>query len=263
MIKKCFVIQPFDGGVFDKRYRDIFKPAIEDAGFEAYRVDEDLSVRIPIEDIEKNIENSDICFAEITTDNPNVWYELGYAFACKKDVILVCQSSERKKFPFDIQHRHIISYESTSPSDFDKLKRSISKKIKALSDTERKIENLIENPVRESEGLKPHEITLMIMIMTQQLTEYESVSVYSLRNDMVKAGFTDAASSLAIRNLKRRGMIDLVQETDYQGNEYPSCKLTTNGEEWIIKNQDFIQIRKKPKDSSYENDDDVADDVPF
>jgi len=47
----CFVIQPFDSGKFDKRFRDIFKPAIEAAGLEPYRVDDDPSVDIPIEAI--------------------------------------------------------------------------------------------------------------------------------------------------------------------------------------------------------------------
>ncbi|MBU0719064.1 MAG: hypothetical protein KJ749_12505 [Planctomycetes bacterium] len=43
---RCFVIQPFDdGGEFDKRYEDVFLPAIRDAGLEPYRVDRDPSVR--------------------------------------------------------------------------------------------------------------------------------------------------------------------------------------------------------------------------
>jgi hypothetical protein len=54
-MKKCFVIQPFDNGTFDKRYAEIFEPAIKNAGFEPYRVDKDASVRIPIADIEKGI----------------------------------------------------------------------------------------------------------------------------------------------------------------------------------------------------------------
>lgn len=32
----CFVIQPFDGGKFDKRYDDVYKPAIMAAGLDAY-----------------------------------------------------------------------------------------------------------------------------------------------------------------------------------------------------------------------------------
>ena len=77
----CFVIQPFDGAKFDKRYTDIYKPAIEAAGLEAYRVDTDPGVQVPIDAIEKGIKQATICLADITTDNPNVWYELGFAFA--------------------------------------------------------------------------------------------------------------------------------------------------------------------------------------
>jgi nucleoside 2-deoxyribosyltransferase len=128
----CFVIQPFDSGKFDKRFADIYKPAIEAAGLEPYRVDKDPGVSIPIESIEKGIKQPSVCLADITADNPNVWYELGYAFALGKPVIMVC-SEERtgKKYPFDIQHRSIIPYMADSPSDFDKLRDSLTAKIKA------------------------------------------------------------------------------------------------------------------------------------
>ena len=71
----CFAIQPFDrGGQFDKRFEDVIAPAIIATGLEPYRVDRDPSVSIPIEDIESGIRTADICIAEITTDNPNVWF---------------------------------------------------------------------------------------------------------------------------------------------------------------------------------------------
>ena len=44
----CFVIQPFDSGKFDKRFDGVYKPAIEAAGLEAYRVDRDPKVEIPM-----------------------------------------------------------------------------------------------------------------------------------------------------------------------------------------------------------------------
>ena len=75
----CFVIQPFDQGKFDKRYADVYKPSIEAAGLEPYRVDKDPGVLVPIEAIERGIRSSAICLADITSDNPNVWYELGKA----------------------------------------------------------------------------------------------------------------------------------------------------------------------------------------
>ena len=73
---RCFMIQPFDGGQrYDKRYEDVFEPAIRDAGLEPYRVDRDPSVSVPIENIERDIKTSAVCLAEISTDNPNVWFE--------------------------------------------------------------------------------------------------------------------------------------------------------------------------------------------
>ena len=97
-MKTCFVMQPFDQGVFDQRYEDVIKPAINDAGLEAYRVDQDPKVSIPIKEIENGIREATICLAEITVDNPNVWFELGYAIACRKQVVLIC-SEERSCLP--------------------------------------------------------------------------------------------------------------------------------------------------------------------
>lgn len=54
---RCFVIQPFDNGEFDKRYDDILAPAIQKAGIEPYRVDRDPAALIPIETIEQTIKN--------------------------------------------------------------------------------------------------------------------------------------------------------------------------------------------------------------
>lgn len=36
---RCFVIQPFDRGPFEKQFDDVLSPAIHDAELEAYRVD--------------------------------------------------------------------------------------------------------------------------------------------------------------------------------------------------------------------------------
>jgi hypothetical protein len=59
--------------------------------------------------IEKKISESAACFAELSEDNPNIWFELGYAIARDKPLCLVC-SETRERFPFDVQHRKIIRY---------------------------------------------------------------------------------------------------------------------------------------------------------
>jgi hypothetical protein len=258
-MQKCFVIQPFDNGIFDKRFTDIFEPAIKKAGFEPYRIDKDLSVRIPIDEIEKGISDSAICFAEVTTDNPNVWYELGFAFACEKDVVMVC-SDERtgKKFPFDIQHRHIIEYNTSSKSDFETLEDIITRKINALQQKTQTVKKLNTTPVVDTEGLKSHEIALLILITNNSFSNEDSISVYYLKDEMNKSGYTDIATGVGIRTLTKNGMIETFKDMDYNNNEYIACKLTEKGENWMLTNQDQLQFRKQPKSQEK-----IIDDLPF
>lgn len=260
-MSKCFVIQPFDNGKFDKRYVDIFEPAIKKADFEPYRIDNDLSVRIPIDEIEKGISESSICFAEITTDNPNVWYELGFAFACDKDVIMVCSEERQGKFPFDIQHRHIITYKTSSTSDFNNLEDTITRKIKAFQQKTKTVKQLSATPVVETEGLKGHEIALLILIMENQLSTEDSTSVYGLKHEMNKSGYTDIATSVGLRSLTKNGMVETFRTTDNYNNneEYIACRLTEKGENWILSNQDQLQFRQ----SNTKQKPDPVDDLPF
>jgi len=128
---RCFVIQPFNAK-YDKLFKDVFAPAIKAARLEPYRVDNDPQTDIPIEQIEKSITESLVCFAEITTDNPNVWYELGYAIAAKKRVCLVCSSERKTPYPFDIQHRHIIEYPVRPRSGFQPSRNKIKGRLAAI-----------------------------------------------------------------------------------------------------------------------------------
>lgn len=246
-MEKCFVIQPFDNDKFDKRFDDVYKPAIINADLEAYRIDRDPSTKIIIDDIEKGIIDSKFCLAEITTDNPNVWYELGFAFACNKDVVIIC-SDERvdKKLPFDIQHRHIITYKTGSLSDYQNLSTKITEKIKALQNTSKIIKKLHEVSIVETEGLKGHEVALLILIAENQITKTDTVSINSLKNQMRDAGYTDIATSIGIRSLIKNKLILSFTEIDSwnNNNEYNVCQLTDAGEEWILSNQEQLQMRK-------------------
>ena len=246
-MEKCFVIQPFDNDKFDKRFDDIFEPAIIEAGFEAYRIDKDLSVRIPIDEIEKGISESVICFAEITTDNPNVWYELGFAFACKKDVVMVCSEERQGKFPFDIQHRHVITYKTSSTSDFNTLEDTITRKILAFQTKSKTVNQLNTTPVIETEGLKSHEIALLILIIENQVSSEDSVSIFTLKKEMNKAGYTDIATMVGLRTLIKLDMIETFKDFDQwnNGQPYEACRLKDNGENWILSNQDQLQFRKE------------------
>jgi len=57
-----------------------------------------------IEDITPSIQEASIIIADITPDNPNVFYEVGYAHGIKKPTILL---SERDGPPFRLTCRHL------------------------------------------------------------------------------------------------------------------------------------------------------------
>jgi hypothetical protein len=258
---KCFVIQPFDGADFDNRYEDTFKPAISKAGLEPYRTDKDPSVRIPIEDIEKGIASSAICFADITLDNPNVWYELGYAFACGKDVIMVCSEEREGRFPFDIQHRTVTKYKTGSKSDFETLEKNITQRIIALQQTNKKVEKLQDVPVQEREGLKGHEIALLILAMGNQPTPSSATAAHYLKPEMNRAGYNDLAASLAIRSLARKDML-VIKESGYDNEVFDVCQVTKKGEDWIIENEGQLEFRKESNNSNSQGAS-MTNDLPF
>jgi len=255
-LSRCFCIQPFDKDVYDKRFDDVFKPAIEAAGLEAYRVDRDPAVIIPIEDIEREIKNSAMCFAEITTNNPNVWYELGYAFAISKNVIMVCSEERTSEYPFDIKHRTIIPYKAGSISDFTELKVQIKKKISALLKKEENINNTKNiSPIADTEGLSQHEMVALVTIMQNCFTDNQSVSTYLIKEDMSKAGFTDIATSLALMALRKKNFIKSAIETEYNGSEYYAYFMEQPGIDWLLRNQEKLVLQKEINQVEPDEDD--------
>jgi hypothetical protein len=257
---RCFVIQPFDRNKFDQRYRDSYKPAIESAGYEPYRIDMDVSVQIPIQEIEDQIRNADVCFADISLDNPNVWYELGFAYACKKDVVMVCSNERLGNFPFDIAHKFILKYNTGSKSDFLDLETQLTDRLIAISKNNKTANILVDAPVVASEGLKSHEIAIVLFIGTRQYSEIESLSTYILKDEMSKAGYTDIATSVGLSALKKMGMVCVEVDNDWNNHQYLGCRLTPKGEEWLVSNQEKLEFRKVKVNIEDAPDD---DDLPF
>lgn len=260
---KCFVMQPFDGGTFDKRYDDVYQPAIMDANLDAYRVDRDPSVGIPIDEIEAGIKRSELCLAEITTDNPNVWFELGYAIGVKKDVVLVCSDERNSRFPFDVQHRNIIRYKTESPQDFKQLRKKITERINAIIEKNRAIDTSSKiSPVADTEGLSQHEIVALVSIMQNSFMTGGSVSGWTIQQDMNNAGFTDIAIGLSLKSLSIKSMISTETDHDQNGEPFSIYMINSKGENWLLQNQNklVLKIEEQPI-KVYPSSQD--DDIPF
>ena len=256
----CFVIQPFDDGPFDKRYDDVFVPAISAANLEAYRVDQDPSASIPMEEVEKRIHEADVCLADISESNPNVWFELGFAIAAGKPVVLVCHEKPDRRFPFDIQHRKIIPYKTESPSDFENLRSKITEHLTALLLKEDKLGKLAEaSVVADVAGLSSLEMVVLATLAENADGPDAVVSFWSIHTDMKQQGFTKLAATLGVGTLLRKQMINSVKgESD--GFPYEGYVITESGMTWLHSNQDRLALRDKPLELGEPL---TEDDIPF
>jgi nucleoside 2-deoxyribosyltransferase len=248
------VIQPFDKGPYDKRYDDILEPAISEAGLEPYRVDQDPSVTIPIDDIENHIREAEICLADISTNNPNVWYEVGYAFANGKPVVLICAEPRTEAFPFDVRHRQIITYATQSSSDFEKLKKDVMAKLKAqLKKTEKLQTAVAMSQIKTTEGLRANEIAALYSIASEVSMPSDGLFPGRVKDLMKRSGFTPLASTLALAGLKQKEMLvfEMFHDNEIQ-ESYPVCKLTDKALTWMLDNQDEFRMRNDEVDEQPE-----------
>lgn len=275
-MRTCFVIQPFDeGGPFDRRYNDVLAPAIKDAGLEPYRVDRDQSATVPIQWIERRIKDAAICLAEISEDNPNVWFELGFAIASGQEVVLLCSRDRRSSFPFDVQHRKIIQYEAASPSDFSTVQSKITKTLTAVlsnAETRRLTRSTTEEvdpntsvgptPLRVGPGpLRAEEISSLATVIEELGDPGDGVSLFRYQKRMQECGFSRVDSALAVEGLVRRGMLERCKEEDYQGDAYPALKITAEGMEWLLTNRANLPLRNR--NSASQSVEITDDDIPF
>ena len=102
--EKCFVIMPisdpqgYADGHFKKIYEQIFKPAIEEAGYFAHRVDYDKSSGLIQAKIIKDLVEAPMVLCDLSTRNPNVLFELGMRQAFDKPVVLVQEAGTERIF---------------------------------------------------------------------------------------------------------------------------------------------------------------------
>lgn len=144
----CFVMMPF-GHWFDTYYKEIYVPAIREAGMEPVRADELFSTGSVIEQISEQIEKSKILLADLTGKNANVFYELGLAHGATKPVVFT--SGALEDVPFDLRHLRVAIYDVRDPNWGLKLKETLTVFLKnAKSEPEKSI----PQPFRERQKAK-------------------------------------------------------------------------------------------------------------
>ena len=135
----AFVIMPFgkkkgaDGSLYDFNaiYSQVIKPALEMAGFEPFRADEETASGDILTDMFQELLLADLCIADMSIDNANVFYEIGIRHAFRKRGIVHIQAG-RAYMPFDVFNVRTIPYHITpegvpDPEFLEKDKAAISR----------------------------------------------------------------------------------------------------------------------------------------
>src|SRR5678815_3829064 len=114
----CFVVMGFGKKTdyqsgrtldLDKSYRNIIKPAVEEAGLKCIRADEIKHSGLIDVPMYEHLLKADIVVADLSTSNCNACYELGVRHALRPYTTIIIAESQFK-FPFDLGHIVIRQY---------------------------------------------------------------------------------------------------------------------------------------------------------
>lgn len=118
-----FVLMPFHKD-FDDVYEFGIRAGCDEAGAYCDRVNEQKFDEMILQRVYNQIAKADIIVAEMTGNNPNVFYETGYAHALNKRVILVAE--DESGIPFDLRGYPYILYQG----QIKKLKAELKDKVR-------------------------------------------------------------------------------------------------------------------------------------
>lgn len=107
----CFIAMQFTPE-FNSLYQQVIKPTCEEFDYEVIRADDFYTNGLIIEDILRSIRTASLIIADVTPNNPNVYYEVGFAHGIGKTTILLSDRN-REKLPFDISGFRTLFYENS------------------------------------------------------------------------------------------------------------------------------------------------------
>jgi tetratricopeptide (TPR) repeat protein len=107
-----FVAMPFgtkEGIDFNRVYLELIKPALEEERFDVFRADEEQRAGEIRTDMFQELLLADLVVADLSIDNPNVWYEMGVRHALRSRGIVQIKS-KRDYMPYDVYTDRTLSY---------------------------------------------------------------------------------------------------------------------------------------------------------
>ncbi|MBF0423058.1 MAG: DUF4071 domain-containing protein [Magnetococcales bacterium] len=128
----CFVLMPFGKkeGIagrpidYDEIFRQLIRPAIEEAGLEPLRADEEVNGGFIHKAMFERLIFCDYAVADLTMANANVYYELGIRHAIRPfSTVLV--HAEGFRLPFDVSPLHSVPYGLSRKGRLNNLNKNL------------------------------------------------------------------------------------------------------------------------------------------
>ncbi len=166
--KVCFVVMGYgkktdyqSGRVLDldASYRNMIKPAVQKAGLQCIRADEIVHSGTIDTPMYKQLLEADVVIADLSTANPNAFYELGVRHALRPFTTIIV-AEEKLGYPFDVNHTVIRRYKHLGDDiGVGDAQRFTAEIVKAIKEIMKKAEN--DSPVYTYlKGLKPPMMTV-------------------------------------------------------------------------------------------------------
>jgi len=145
----CFVLMPFGRKAnpfpgpcqinFDNVYEKVIVPAVKRAGLEPLRADQEISGGLIHLAMFERLLLCKYAVADLTTANPNVYYELGIRHAVRPwSTVLLCE--KRSRLPFDVGDLRAYMYSIDDNGELSNSDDDVGEIGRRLDDVKKKVE---------------------------------------------------------------------------------------------------------------------------
>lgn len=182
----------------DKTYENIIKPAAQEAGLECIRADEIRHSGTIDLFMYKYLIEADIVIADLSTSNPNAFYELGVRHALRPRTTIAIAEKQLKP-PFDINHTVIHKYEHLEKdigfTEVNRFKNDLIETIKEVQNNDN-----IDSPVYTYlKSLKPPLLEATEDLPRKKSEESDSLSTIT-KNAKKALNYNDFSTAIELLN---------------------------------------------------------------
>ncbi len=193
---------PTDPNHWDEVYKHLIKESADKAGFDCERDDDDQRSRFIGEDIWRKIEKADVILCDLSSDNPNVNLEMGWALRADKKFVLI--KDEITSINFDLNQAFTFTYRhKLHPSQLKEDIGSLAQIIKATNQDEDRSYSLVKK------------LSIQLQVVEAAEGNVEVSMMQKILNEIRKLGLEQGHSSEADTLKVQSGLWNSGHRTDF------------------------------------------------